>query len=139
LAIAVQQIVWGVSQPIAGAMSDRFGAARVLAAGAILYGLALVLMSTASGPGMLIFSTGFLTGLSVGAASFAVVLSAVGRMVPAERRLMTLGIVSAIGSLGQFALVPVARAARARPYLLLNGAFFVCGFHVTFIATHLRS
>jgi MFS family permease len=139
LAIAVQQIVWGVSQPIAGAISDRFGAARVLAAGAILYGLALVLMSTASGPGMLIFSTGFLTGLSVGAASFAVVLSAVGRMVPAERRLMTLGIVSAIGSLGQFALVPVARAARARPYLLLNGAFFVCGFHVTFIATHLRS
>ncbi len=195
LAIAIQQIVWGLSQPVAGAVSDRFGAARTLAAGSVLYAVALVLMSTASGTGMLILSAGFLTGLSVGAASFAVVLSAVGRMVPPTRRPMALGIVSAVGSLGQFVLIPIVRAridasswestavvlavvavsaavfapavrgraadfvtadvtsdpaarplrtelrraARARPYLLLNGAFFVCGFHVTFIATHLPS
>ena len=195
LAIAIQQIVWGISQPIAGAISDRFGAARVLAGGSVLYGVALLLMSTASSNGMLILSAGFLTGLSVGAASFAVVLSAVGRMVPPERRMVSLGIVSAVGSLGQFLLVPLARAridsaswesaaillavvafaallftpairgraadfrdpqvaseeearplrdelrraAHARPYLLLNAAFFVCGFHVTFIATHLPS
>ena len=110
LAIAVQQIIWGVSQPLAGAVSDRFGAARVLAGGSLLYGIALILMSTASSAGMLILSAGFLTGVSVGAASFAVVLSAVGRMVPPERRMVSLGIVSAIGSLGQFALVPLARA-----------------------------
>ncbi|MGI9625119.1 MAG: MFS transporter, partial [Acidimicrobiales bacterium] len=193
LAIAIQQIVWGISQPIAGAISDRYGAGRTLAAGSLMYAVALLLMSTASSPGMLLLSAGFLVGLAIGAASFAVVLSAVGRMVPPERRTMSLGIVSAIGSLGQFILVPVAgmsidntswettavilafvalaailltpavrgrasdyteaasgdsedgrplrqelrRAAHARPYLLLNGAFFVCGFHVTFIATHL--
>ncbi len=195
LAIAVQQIVWGLSQPVAGAISDRFGAARTLAAGSVLYGLALVLMSTAGSASMLILSAGFLVGLAIGAASFAVVLSAVGRMVPPLRRTMALGVVSAVGSLGQFVLIPVVRvridatswestavvlaviavaaiaftpavrgraadfvtadassnpsrrplrselrrAARARPYLLLNGAFFVCGFHVTFIATHLPS
>ncbi len=193
LAIAIQQIVWGISQPVAGAISDRFGAARVLAGGTVLYAIAMLIMSTAESTGVLILSAGFLVGLSIGAASFAVVLSAVGRMVEPERRTMALGIVSAVGSLGQFVLVPIARnridqtswettavllavialaaiaftpmvkgraadfpqravpgqaddrplrdelrrAAHARPYLLLNGAFFVCGFHVTFIATHL--
>ena len=195
LAVAIQQVVWGLSQPIAGAVSDRYGAARTLAGGTVLYFVAMVLMSTAESTGMLLLSAGFLTGLSVGAASFAVVLSAVGRMVEPAKRSMALGIVSAVGSLGQFILVPVARnridatswedtavllavialaavvftpaikgraadfvtsdagsdpstrplrdelrrAAHARPYLLLNGAFFVCGFHVTFIATHLPS
>lgn len=194
LAVAIQQIMWGLSQPVAGAISDRYGAARVLASGTVLYAVAMVVMSTAENTGVLILSAGFLVGLAVGAASFAVVLSSVGRMAPPEHRSMALGIVSAVGSLGQFVLVPVARnridatswestavllgvialaaivfspalrgraadapepivagaqertlrdelhrAAHARPYLLLNAAFFVCGFHVTFIATHLPS
>ena len=195
-AVAVQNLMWGFSQPLAGALSDRFGAARTLASGAVLYVVALLLMSTAESSGTLLLSAGFLTGIAVGAASFAVVLSAVGRMAPPEKRSMALGIVSAVGSLGQFVLVPITqrlldtqswqttavilagigltiilftpalrgkaadfstgaaatdlddarplraelrRAAHARPYLLLNAAFFVCGFHVTFIATHLPS
>ena len=74
LAVAIQQVVWGLSQPIAGAVSDRYGAARTLAGGTVLYFVAMVLMSTAESTGMLLLSAGFLTGLSVGAASFAVVL-----------------------------------------------------------------
>ena len=97
LAVAIQQVVWGLSQPIAGAISDRYGAARTLAGGTVLYFVAMVMMSTAQSTGMLLLSAGFLTGLSVGAASFAVVLSAVGRMVEPERRSMALGIVNRHG------------------------------------------
>lgn len=192
LAVAIQSIVWGLSQPIAGAISDRFGAATTFAGGAALYAFALFLMSTAESAATIILSTGFLTGIAIGAASFSVVLSAVGRMVAPEKRSFALGLVSALGSLGQFVLVPLAgrlidnlgwedtllvlaaivvgsmvmipilrgsaaknfpetartgdertlrqdlrRAAHHRPYLLLNSAFFVCGFHVTFIALYL--
>ena len=192
IAIAIQSIMWGLSQPIAGAISDRYGAAVTFAGGTVLYSLALLLMSTADSAFMIILAGGFLTGIAIGAASFAVVLSAVGRMVDEKRRSMALGVVSAVGSIGQFALVPLARvlidrwswqstfiafaivtaativltpslrgsarqnfpepaetasdrtlkqelhrAARARPYLLLNAAFFVCGFHVTFIGAYL--
>lgn len=195
LAIAVQSIVWGLSQPIAGAISDRFGAALTYAAGLVLFAFSMFLMSVSTSTGMLVLSTGVLVGIGLGAASFSVVLSAVGRMVTAEKRPMALGIVSAVGSIGQFFLVPLARAlinryswqttavifavlvavtvvltptlrgsarrffpepasehavdrplrqelrraAHAKPYLLLNAAFFVCGFHVTFIGTFLPS
>lgn len=195
LAIAIQSIVWGVSQPVAGAISDRFGAALTYAAGLVLFAFSLFLMSISTSTGMLVLSTGLLIGLGLGAASFSVVLSAVGRMVTPEKRPMALGIVSAVGSIGQFFFVPLARslinryswettavifaviviaalvltptlrgsarrffpepaqeqeperslrdelrrAAHARPYLLLNAAFFVCGFHVTFIGTFLPS
>lgn len=190
IAIAVQSIVWGLTQPIAGAVSDRFGAAPVLAGGFVLYAIALLLFSASDSGVAVIASAGLLTGIAVGAASFAVVLSAVGRVVQPERRTFALGLVSAIGSLGQFVLVPVVdrlldsgswesaavtlavivaigvvaspalrgtaaarpsaaagddrtlraefgRAIRSRPYLMVNAAFFVCGFHVTFIAVYL--
>lgn len=196
LAVAVQNLLWGFSQPVAGALSDRYGAPRVLAGGGVLYALAMLLMATARGPGTILLSGGFVAGIAIGAASFAVVLSAVGRNAPPERRSMLLGIVSAVGSLGQFVLIPVARLlldggswqratvvlgvllvpivlasplmralqlgthdgtdaviqgpeqgptlredlvkARSTPsYLLLNAAFFTCGFHVTYIGVHL--
>lgn len=194
LAVAVQNLLWGVSQPIAGALSDRFGAPPVLAAGGALYALSMLLMATAESSGMILLSGGFLTGIAVGAASFAVVLSTVGKVAPPEQRSMLLGVVSAVGSLGQFVMIPIARvmldsgswerasvvlamvlvaivlvaplmrimrisdvaggeaagtdsgptlradlrkAQYARPYLLLNAAFFVCGFHVTYIGVHL--
>ena len=109
IAIAVQSIMWGISQPIAGAVSDRYGGAVTFAGGTVLYAVALLLMSTAQSAFMVIFAGGFLTGIAVGAASFAVVLSAVGRMVSPARRSMALGVVSAAGSMGQFVLVPLAR------------------------------
>jgi len=192
LAIAIQNLIWGLSQPIAGAVSDRFGAARTIAVGTVLWSLSMVLLSTATSTGMVLLSGGFLSGLAVGAASFSVILSSVGRMVSEERRAFTLGVISAVGSLGQFVLIPIAqriidgsswqdaavalaviaaaalvftplirgraadfpdpraatetprtlreefgRALSHRSYLYLCAAFFVCGFHVTFIGTHL--
>lgn len=192
-AIAVQQLAWGVSQPFGGAIADRFGTGRVLAAGGALYATAILLMSQATSPTAFVITGGFMVGVATGGASFAVILSAVGRMASPERRSMALGIVSAMGSVGQFFLIPLTRrllddidwrqtsvvlgigvlsivlftpalrgsaldqqneadrstlppvplrkelrrAASSRSFLLLNAAFFVCGFHVTFIATHL--
>ncbi len=193
LAVAIQQLCWGLSQPIAGAIADRFGTARVLAAGGVFYTVGMLLMSRAGSALELSLTGGALTGFAVGAAGFSVVLASVGRMVEPERRSMMLGIVSALGSLGQFVFIPIARAlldsrgwtgavavlglcclaivlaapfirgraadaptaaadgdavplraelrraAHASGYRRLNGAFFVCGFHVTFIGTHLVS
>lgn len=110
LMVAVQSIVWGLAQPVAGAISDRWGAARTLAGGGVLYVAALALMAQSTSAATLILSGGFLTGVAIGAASFSVVLSSVGRMVSAERRSVVLGSVSALGSLGQFAMVPIGRA-----------------------------
>ena len=69
----------------------------------------LFLMATAESSGMLVLSIGFLVGISTGAASFAVVLAAVGRLVPPARRSMALGVVTAMGSVGQFVLIPTAQ------------------------------
>lgn len=193
LVIAVQNLIWGLSQPLAGAVSDKFGAARTIALGVVLWCLSMLLMSTAGSEGMVLLSGGVLGGLAVGAASFSVILSSVGRMVAPERRAMTLGIISAVGSIGQFILIPITqrildrsswqdaavvlaviaataivltpalrgkaadfpdlshtaapdrtlrqefrRATSNRSYQYLNAAFFVCGFHVTFIGTHLK-
>ena len=190
LAIAIQAIMWGVTQPIAGAVADRYGAARVIVFGAVTYGFGIILLATADGAlGLLSF--GFVTGIAAGSASFAVILASVGRMASPERRSMALGIITAMGSVGQFFLIPLARvlldrndwrsvlivfaaiavtillfsrpirgnaadqertpsaeglrplrqdlarAGRSTNYLMLNAAFFVCGFHVTYIATHL--
>ena len=109
IAIAVQSIMWGISQPVAGAVSDRYGGAVTFAGGTVIYAVALLLMSTAQSAFMVIFAGGFLTGIAVGAASFAVVLSAVGRMASPARRSMALGVVSVAGSMGQVILVPLVR------------------------------
>jgi MFS family permease len=110
LAIAVQNLVWGLSQPLAGAVADRFGSARVLATGGIGYAAALIFMSTAGSSGAFYLSAGFLVGVSTGAASFAVVLAAVGRMAPPGKASLALGMVTAMGSVGQFVLVPTTRS-----------------------------
>ena len=203
LTVALQNLIWGLGQPIAGAIADRFGAARVLLVGAVIYAAGLLVMATASGPVSLYFGGGFVTGLGMSAASFAVVLAAMGKLVDPQRRTLALGIATAFGSFGHFLLVPLtgvligsfgwrtalallalvavsivvvvrplrtppaglsggfgadttpdagaagaadhdeplrsvlARAARHRDFVMLNAAFFVCGFHVTFIGIHL--
>jgi MFS family permease len=187
LAIAIQNLFWGLGQPFAGAVADRFGTARVLVAGGLCYAAGVILMAYSGIPVELYLTAGVLVGMGLAGTSFALVLAAVGRMVPDDQRSGILGLVVAAGSLGQFLLVPLGQLAlgvygwqialvflglltlavvplafplRGRPYLspllrqqtlsqalreagghgsywYLNAGFFVCGFHVTFIATHL--
>ncbi len=194
LAIAIQAIVWGIGQPIAGAVADRFGAARVLAFGAVVYASGLFIMGASTQSWTIHLSTGFLVGVGMAAASFSVVLASVSRLVPEERRSWALGVTTAFTTAGQVVMIPVTqwlideqgwrtaavflgillavmllstpffrgnandqnravgvmeektplahdlrKAAHSRGFLMLNAAFFVCGFHVTFIATHLKS
>ncbi|MDH3637014.1 MAG: MFS transporter [Gammaproteobacteria bacterium] len=191
LAIAMQNLIWGIAQPFAGLVADRYGGTRVIVIGGLLFAGGLLLMAGAKVSGDLYISLGMLVGLGLSGTTFAVVLGAVGRAVPAEQRSVALGLVSAGGSLGMFVLVPgtqqllgelgwvttlqilavclltvpvlagllaappgatsnagpVAaplstqlRQARSHSgYWLLNFGFLVCGFHVTFVATHFPS
>lgn len=185
LAIAVQNLIWGVTQPLAGAIADRYGSGRTIAVGGLLYVAGMALMAFSTTPGMLLVAQGFFIGVALSGTTFAVVLAALARAVPEHRRSWALGIGTAAGSLGQFLIVPIgqgflaaygwstallllgvlafgvvplAAALTGRPvspgqrqslrealheasthrgYLLLTAGFFVCGFHVAFIATHL--
>ena len=187
LAIALQNLVWGAAQPVTGMLADRFGAARTMAGGTLLYVAGLVLMSVSATPGALYLSVGVLLGLGLSGTTFAVVLGAVSRAVPPERRSRAMGIATAIGSFGQFVMLPgslsligwlgwsaalivlagiaasMAGLATALPwreqvsgthagarsgealrealahngFRLLAFGFFVCGFQVVFIITHL--
>jgi predicted MFS family arabinose efflux permease len=185
-AMALQNLVWGASQPFVGMIADRWGSGRTLAGGGLLYALGVWLMSETSSPLGLHLSAGILLGLALSGTGFAVVLAAVGRSVAPERRSAALGLTTALGSLGQFLLPPIGQAflaaygwqtalallafgslamvavaagVQGRPqaapgdtqtlrqaisearahsgYLLLTAGFFVCGWHVAFIAVHL--
>jgi MFS family permease len=114
LAMAVQNLLWGAVQPVVGMIADRYGAGRVVAAGAAAYVAGLVVMSGMEGTAGLQMGGGVLIGLAMAATGFSVVLGAVARRVPEERRSMALGIVSAGGSFGQFAMAPVGQALIAR-------------------------
>jgi len=187
LAIAVQNLLWGVGQPFAGAIADRFGPGRVLATGGAVYAVGVALMSASHSGATLALSGGVLVGLGLSGGSFTIVIAAFARLVDEERRSWAMGLATAMGSLGQFvfaplgqafigaygpatalaliggcvALVPVlaaalsggdgtAEAARRQSssmavrealthpsYLLLTSGFFVCGFHIAFVSTHL--
>ena len=185
-AMAIQNLLWGVSQPFVGAIADKWGTARTVVGGGLLYALGVYLMSTTASPPELYFSAGVLIGFALSGTSFGVILAAVGRSVAAERRSAVLGITTAVDSLGQFLLPPIgqaflaaygwqtalvllafgsiamvfaagglrgrvetsgqgeqtirqalAEARRHSGYLYLTAGFFVCGWHVAFIAVHL--
>ena len=108
-AIAIHNLVWGVAQPFAGAATDRFGAAPVVAGGAVLFALGLVVAALSTSGPMLVLGLGVLVGIGVSCTSFGVVLSAVGRAASPARRSMAMGLASAGGSLGQVALVPLTQ------------------------------
>jgi len=105
-AIALQNLVWGIAQPFAGALADRFGARRTIFVGGVLYTAGLLLMAFADSPWLLSLSTGLLIGIGLSGVSFPVLLGVVGRAVPPEKRSMAMGVASAAGSLGQFAMLP---------------------------------
>src|SRR5215213_7501564 len=100
-AIALQNLLWGLGQPFAGAIADRFGTVRVLSAGAILYGLGLVVMAYSSTPGMLDLTAGVLLGFGLAGASFTIVIAAFGKLVPERWRSLSFGAGTAAGSFGQ--------------------------------------
>jgi len=105
-AIALQNLIWGLAQPFAGALADRFGAARIVAIGGVLYALGLALMGLSESVLGLSLSAGLLIGIGLSGTSFSVLLGVVGRVLPPEQRSMGMGIASAAGSFGQFAMLP---------------------------------
>ena len=109
LAIAVQNLVWGATQPFAGMIADRFGSARVLIAGTILYMLGLVTMSLSSSPLTFVLTAGVLIGIGQSGVTYSVVSGVLGRRYPPEKRSMALGIAAAAGSFGQFAMLPLTQ------------------------------
>jgi MFS family permease len=192
LSIAIQNLIWGAAQPFVGAISDKRGAGRVIFVGALLYGAGLYFMALASSPMDLYLSAGLLIGLGLAGTTFPVVFGVISRSVPPEKRSAALGLSAAIGSFGQFAMLPgalhlidysgwkmalmvmsfatlamlpfafallerrtatgnghppkfralnsreaLSQAFAHRGFWLLSLGFFVCGFHVIFIATHI--
>jgi predicted MFS family arabinose efflux permease len=187
-AIALQNLVWGVSQPFAGLLADRFGAGKIVAAGSVLYAFGLVAMSQPHGQVGFIAGAGVLVGLGLSGTTYPLVLGAVSRSTSTERRSLALGIAMAGAAFGQFlflplvfagietlgwsqtlvtlavfatAMLPLAialserhgnpartdirditaaaafrMALRHRSFQLLALGFFVCGFQVVFVATH---
>jgi len=110
LALAMQQIFWGLFQPVAGAIADKFGSMRVLVAGAVFYASGLYLMSGVETPFDLDLGAGLVIGLGLAFTSFSVVLGAVGRLVAPEKRSAAFGLVTAGGSFGQFVMVPASQS-----------------------------
>ena len=110
LAVAIQNLLWGIGQPFAGAIADRFGTNRVLGVGAILYTLGLVIMAHSSTPGELYLSAGVLIGLGLSGCAFTIVLGAFGKLLPEKWRSIAFGAGTAAGSFGQFLYSPIAVA-----------------------------
>lgn len=105
-AIALQNLVWGVSGIFAGMLADRFGAFKVVAAGAVLYALGLLGMAHASTPLMFTVTAGVLIGMAQAGTTYAVIYGVIGRNVSAEKRSWAMGVAAAAGSFGQFLMVP---------------------------------
>jgi MFS family permease len=106
LAFAIQNLLWGIGQPFAGAVADRFGTVRVLCIGIVLYAAGLALMSVSTTPIALDLTAGVLIGFGLSGCSFNIVLSAFGKIMPEEWRGLALGVGTAAGSFGQFLFAP---------------------------------
>ena len=109
-ALALQNLLWGIGQPIAGMIADRYGSARVLCAGGLMYAVGLALMSQAASAPLLDVSAGVLIGFGLSGTSFMVVLAAFGKLLPPEWRSRAFGFGTAAGSFGQFLFSPIAVA-----------------------------
>ncbi|MDU1669175.1 MAG: MFS transporter, partial [Bradyrhizobium sp.] len=106
LAVAVQNLLWGLGQPLAGAIADRFGVMRVICVGALLYAGGLLMMRYSTSPLSLNIGAGVLVGFGLSGCSFNLILSAFSKLLPPERRGVALGAGTAAGSLGQFLFAP---------------------------------
>ncbi len=106
LAIAMQNLIWGAVQPFTGALADKYGSRLVVAIGGLLYVIGLLMMAASSTGILLNISAGLILGLALSATSFPILLSAIGRAAPPEKRSLAMGIASAAGSFGQFIMLP---------------------------------
>jgi len=106
IAIAIQNLVYGLAQPFTGMIADKYGAERVLVGGTILYAAGLVLMSCSTTAWEFTFGAGLLVGIALGCSGFSIVYGVVGRAFPAESRTAALGVAGAAGSFGQFVMLP---------------------------------
>ncbi|ORT52825.1 MFS transporter [Vibrio sp. qd031] len=193
-AIALQNLLFGVFQPMVGMAADRFGAKRIVILGAIAYATGLYITSITTSAAVVYVSLGALVGLGLSATSYVIILGVVAKVVPAQHAAKAFGLTTAAGSFGMFAMIPGAQALlsefgwqgamqvfamlctvmvafaffiksssarrevsgvnsastvslkqalqeafRHKGYWLIHLGFFVCGFHVMFIATHLPS
>jgi predicted MFS family arabinose efflux permease len=193
-AIALQNLLFGVFQPMVGMAADRFGAKRIVILGAIAYATGLYITSITTSATVVYVSLGALVGLGLSATSYVIILGVVAKVVPAQHAAKAFGLTTAAGSFGMFAMIPGAQALlsefgwqgamqvfamlctvmvafacfiksssasrdssgvhspstvslkhalqeafRHKGYWLIHLGFFVCGFHVMFIATHLPS
>ena len=107
LAIAIQNLAWGVAGVFAGMLADKLGAFRVLLMGAVLYALGLAGMALSPTPTLFALTAGVLIGMAQAGTTYAVVYGVIGRQLPAERRSWAMGVTAAAGSFGQFFMVPV--------------------------------
>ncbi|MEO1702400.1 MAG: MFS transporter [Pseudomonadota bacterium] len=110
LAMAIQNLMWGVSQPFFGAIADKHGTWRVLAVSGIMYAVGLFMMATPDSLFYLHVGGGFLVGMAVGAGSFGIILAAFARNVTAEQRSFAFGMGTAAGSAGMFVFAPFSQA-----------------------------
>ena len=107
LAMATQNLLWGVFGPLAGVAADRLGAARVVFVGALLYAGGLLWMALIHQPGTFIIGSGILIGAAMACTAFGALSGIVGRTASVAQRSWAFGILGAAGSFGQFAMVPV--------------------------------
>jgi len=108
--LALQNLCWGLFQPIAGAIADKFGTVKTLIIGSTLYSLGMYITATAGSTFDLHLGAGILIGMGIAGSGFGIVLPAMARMVRPERRAFALGLGTAAGSAGQFLLIPVAQS-----------------------------
>jgi MFS family permease len=109
LAMALQNLFWGLGLPFFGAIADRYGTWRVLTLGGLIYAAGLYLMAIADSPTLLHIGGGVLVGLGIAAGSFSIVLAAFARHTPPEKRSIVFGIGTAAGSTGMFLFAPISQ------------------------------
>jgi len=130
LALALQNLFWGIGLPVAGMLADRLGAARVIIAGAIVYAIGLWGMSVVVTPGLLYLFAGALAGVGIAFSAFSLALAAMVRVVEPERRSLVLGLGTAAGSFGQVVFSPLSQGlieASGWSAALVALALFVLG------------
>jgi MFS family permease len=108
-AIAVQNIVWGMTQPFTGALADRFGCRAITVFGSLLFAAGLVVTMQATGPLTLLIGMGVMIGLAMSCVSLSLALAATAKVVSLAKRSVALGSVSAAGSIGSFIAAPLAQ------------------------------